>query len=171
MQFLSTGTNRRTDAYGGSVANRIRFVVEVLEAMASVDGASRVGLRICPGTDFNDVHDENPIESHTTLLGAIDRMGLAYLHAIRSPDPEIDVFAMAREHFSGPLIVNDRFDFESGQEFVGSGRADLVSYGRFFIGNPDLVRRFREGAPLADFDPKTLYTPGPKGYIDYPTLD
>jgi len=137
MQFLSTGTNRRTDGYGGAVANRIRFVVEVLEAMASVDGASRVGLRICPGTRFNDICDEN---------------------------------AMAREHFGGPLIVNDGFDFETGQEFVGSGRADLVSYGRFFISNPDLVRRFREGAPLADFDRNTLYTPGPKGYIDYPAL-
>ena len=170
MQFLSTGTNRRTDGYGGAVTNRIRFVVEVLEAMASVDGASRVGLRICPGTRFNDICDENPRETYTALLGAIDRMGLAYLHVIRSPDPEIDAFAMAREHFGGPLIVNDGFDFETGQEFVGSGRADLVSYGRFFISNPDLVRRFREGGPLADFDRKTLYTPGPKGYIDYPAL-
>jgi 2,4-dienoyl-CoA reductase-like NADH-dependent reductase (Old Yellow Enzyme family) len=77
---------------------------------------------------------------------------------------------MAREHFNGPLIVNDGFDFESGEEFVRSGGADLVSYGRFFIGNPDLVRRFREGAPLADFDHKTLYTPGPKGYTEYPAL-
>jgi len=170
MQFLSTGTNRRTDAYGGAVTNRIRFVVEVLEAMASVDGASRVGIRICPGTNFNDVHDENPRETYTALLGAIDPMGLAYLHVIRSPDPEIDAFAMAREHFDGPLIVNDGFDFESGEEFVSSGRADLVSYGRFFISNPDLVRRFREGAPLADFDRKTLYTPGPEGYVDYPAL-
>ena len=170
MQFLSTGTNRRTDDYGGAVANRIRFVVEVLEAMASVDGASRVGLRICPGTRFNDICDENPRETYTALLGAIDRMGLAYLHVIRSPDPEIDAFAMAREHFGGPLIVNDGFSFETGQEFVGSGRADLVTYGRFYISNPDLVQRFREGAPLADFDRKTLYTPGPKGYIDYPAL-
>jgi N-ethylmaleimide reductase len=171
MQFLSTGTNRRTDDYGGAVTNRIRFVVEVLEAMASVDGASRVGIRICPGTRFNDVHDENPRETYTALLDAIGRMGLAYLHVIRSPDPELDAFAMAREHFGGPLIVNDGFVFQTGEEFVGSGRADLVSYGRFFISNPDLVRRFREGAPLADFDLKTLYTPGPKGYTDYPTLD
>jgi N-ethylmaleimide reductase len=170
MQFLSTGTNRRTDDYGGGVTNRIRFVVEVLEAMASVDGAGRVGIRICPGTRFNDIHDENPSETYTALLGAIDRMGLAYLHVIRSPDPEIDAFALARGHFRGPLIANDGFSFETGEEFVRAGRADLVSYGRFFIANPDLVRRFREGAPLADFDPKTLYTPGPKGYIDYPTL-
>jgi N-ethylmaleimide reductase len=171
MQFLSTGTNRRTDDYGGAVTNRIRFVVEVVEAMASVDGASRVGIRICPGTRFNDIRDENPRETYTALLGVIDRLGLAYLHVIRSPDPEIDAFAMAREHFGGPLIANDGFAFETGEEFVRSGTADLVSYGRFFISNPDLVRRFREGAPLADFDPKTLYTPGPEGYIDYPTLD
>lgn len=170
MQFLSTGTNQRTDAYGGSVTNRIRFVVEVLEAMASVDGAGRVGIRICPGNNFNDLHDDDPVETYSTLLQAIDPMGLAYLHIIRSPRRSIDAFELGRQHFKGPLILNDSFDRDSAAEAVAAGDADMVSFGRFYISNPDLVRRFREGAPLNDFDNATLYTEGPEGFIDYPNL-
>jgi N-ethylmaleimide reductase len=170
VQFLSTGTNRRTDTYGGSVANRIRFPVEVLEAMAQVNGAGRVGVRICPGVVFNDVYDENPVETYGALLNAINPMGLAYLHMIRSPSPYIDAFGLGRRHFDGPLIANDGFDLASGQHAVASGEADLISYGRLFIGNPDLVTRFRQSAPLNGFDRSTLYTPGPRGYTDYPSL-
>jgi len=171
MQFLSTNTNLRQDRYGGSVENRVRFVREVLDAMVESAGAGRVGIRICPGTHFNDVDDADPRATYTALLKAIDPLGLAYLHAIRSPDPTLDVFELARGRFHGPLIVNDGFSFETGQEMLARGGADLISYGRYFISNPDLVRRFREGAPLAEFDSKTLYTPGPAGYIDYPALD
>jgi N-ethylmaleimide reductase len=169
MQFLSTGTNLRTDEYGGSVAGRVRFVVETLEALASMFGAGRVGLRICPGNPFNDMHDEQPHETYSALLQQVAPMRLAYLHVIRSPDPAIDAFALAREHFPGAKIFNDGFDFMSGNEAVHQGGADAVSYGRAFIANPDLISRWRQGWPLAAFDRKTLYTPGAVGYTDYPT--
>jgi len=170
MEFLSTGTNRRTDVYGGSVENRIRFVVETLQAMTGVRGAGRVGIRICPGNPFNDLHDDNPVESYSVLLDAIRPMHLAYLHVIRSPTPDIDAFALAREHFHAPLILNDSFDLAAAEQAVSEGYAAAISFGRYFISNPDLVRRFREGAPLAPINNRTLYTPGAAGYTDYPAL-
>ena len=171
MQFLSTGTNRRDDRYGGSAENRVRFVVECLDAMAAEAGAGRVGVRICPGNTFNDLHDDDPERTYATLLGAIDHHGLAYLHVIRSPDPAVDAFAIAAAHWNGPTILNDSFDFASATEAVRSGACTAVSFARHYLANPDLVARFRTGAPLARFDRKTLYTPGPEGYTDSPALD
>jgi len=170
-QFLSTGTNLRTDAYGGSVQNRIRFVLEALEAMTGVAGSGRVGMRICPGNPFNDLHDDNPQETFAALLDAASPMRLAYLHVIRSPRRSLDAFALARTHFRGPLIVNDGFDGGSAERVLAAGEAAAVSFGRSYIGNPDLVRRLREDLPLAGFDVATLYTPGPAGYTDYPAAD
>lgn len=167
-QFLSTGTNQRTDGYGGSLNNRLRFVIETLEAMTGAVGADRVGFRICPGNPFNDLHDDNPQETFTALLQAASPMNLAYLHAIRSPLKTLDVFAMARAHFRGSLIVNDSFTAATGNAALADGTGDAVSFGRPFIANPDLVERFRRNLPLADFDLKSLYTPGPVGYTDYP---
>lgn len=168
-QFLSTGTNQRTDQYGGSVQNRIRFVLEVLEAMASVAGPERVGMRICPGNPFNDLHDDDPRETFAALLDAVRPMGLAYLHVIRMPRGPVDNLALAREHFGGPLIINESYSSDEAAAAIEAGEAEAVSFGRPFIGNPDLVERFRRGAPLAEFDLGSLYTPGPKGYTDYPT--
>ncbi|MBD5802213.1 N-ethylmaleimide reductase [Azoarcus sp. Aa7] len=170
MQFLAANTNQRDDAYGGSPQKRLRFVVEALEAMASAAGAGRVGLRICPANPFNDVLDDDPVTTYTGLLQAIDPMGLAYLHVMRSPLRELDALALARANFRGPIIANDSFKLASAQRVIAEGKGEAVSFGRYFIGNPDLVRRFREGAPLAEFDQGTLYTPGPRGYTDYPQL-
>jgi N-ethylmaleimide reductase len=170
-QFLSSNSNQRTDRYGGSVTNRVRFAVEVLEAMASVAGADRVGLRICPGNNFNDIHDANPAETFGTLLAAIDPLGLAYLHLVQLKLPELDALELAQARFHGPLVLNESLTFESAKRYVEDGVAQAVSFARYFIANPDLVRRLREGRELATFDRHTLYTPGPKGYIDYPTLD
>jgi len=167
-QFLSTGTNQRDDRYGGSVENRIRFVVETLEAMGSVDGMNRIGMRICPGNPFNDLSDEDPAGTFAALLNAVNKLGLAYLHVIRMPTGPLDNIALANRHFDGPLIVNDSYDFAEANETVCSGAATAVSFARHFIGNPDLVERFTSGAELAGFDLKTLYTPGPAGYTDYP---
>lgn len=169
-QFLSTGSNQRQDNYGGSLPNRLRFVLEVLAAMIAVDGADRVGFRICPGNPFNDLHDENPRETFTALLQQLDPLALAYLHVIRMPAVGIDNIALAREHFGGQLIVNDSYDYTEADATVSEGMAAAVSFGRAFISNPDLVRRMREGAPLQALDPATLYTAGAKGFIDYPTL-
>ncbi|MBS0577860.1 MAG: alkene reductase [Proteobacteria bacterium] len=168
MQFLSTGTNLRRDAYGGTLAKRLRFVIEVLETLAEVWGADRVGLRICPGNPFNDMRDEDPVGTYTALLGAVSAMDLAYLHVIRSPLTSIDAFALARACFPGPRILNDGFDFASGNAALDSGAAAAVSYARNFIANPDLVERYARGLPLAAFDRRTLYTPGAEGYTSYP---
>ncbi len=170
MQFLSTGTNRRTDRFGGDTHRRTQFTVEVMEAMAAVLGADRVGLRVCPGVEFNDISDADPVDTYSTLLERLRGAGFAYVHVIRSPVPALDAFALAREAFDGGLIANDGFDFETAEMAIDSGVADAVSFARHFIANPDLVERFRAGAPLATFDRKTLYTPGPAGYVDYPPL-
>jgi N-ethylmaleimide reductase len=168
MQFLSTGTNRRTDAYGGDLRGRLRFVVEVMEALCAELGAGRVGIRICPGNPFNDLHDEDAAGTHAALLQALVPLRLAYVHVVRSPQHSLDAFALARRHFCGPLILNDGFDFTSGNAAISCGEAAAVSYARDFIANPDLPERWRQGWPLASFDRKTLYTPGAAGYTDYP---
>ncbi|PIF73719.1 N-ethylmaleimide reductase [Variovorax sp. 54] len=170
MQFLATNTNLREDAYGGSAENRRRFMVEVLQAMSAAIGADRVGLRIRPASPYNDVTDAAPLETYSGLLDAVSPLKLAYLHIMRSPLPTLDAFAMARRHFAGPLILNDGFDGGDARQALRAGQGEAVSFGRHFIANPDLVRRLRENAALADFDPKTLYTPGTAGYTDYPCL-
>lgn len=169
-QFLSTGTNHRTDEYGGSVNNRIRFVVECLAAMASVQGADRVGMRICPGNPFNDLQDDNPEQTFATLLQAIDSMGLAYLHVIRMPKKVtgVDNLELARNHFSGPLIFNDSYTAERAAKAIDQDGASAISFGRDYVANPDLVERIQSNQELAKFDVKTLYTPGAAGYTDYP---
>lgn len=166
-QFMATGSNRRTDAYGGSVNSRIRFVVETLEALVSLRGAGCIGLRICPGNPFNDLQDDEPEQSFEALLQAISPLGLAYLHVIRRPQGPVDNIALARRHFSGPLMVNDSYDATEAAAVLDQ-RIRAVSFGRDFVANPDLVERLRDGLSLARFNPKTLYTPGPAGYTDYP---
>jgi N-ethylmaleimide reductase len=176
MQFLSSNSNRRTDRYGGSIQNRARFVLETLEAMVEAAGSSeRVGVRISPDTTFNDMHDEDRLGTYVHLVTEVDQLGLAYLHVQRSPGelpPEqaFDPLTLLRPHFRGPLIATGGFDLEGGAALVAAGGADLIGYASFFISNPDLVQRFQAGAPLAQPDPATFYTPGEKGYIDYPAL-
>jgi N-ethylmaleimide reductase len=171
MQFLASNSNLRTDAYGGSARNRARFAIEVLEAMAGAIGAGRVGLRVGMGNPFNDVVDPNPAQTYGELLAGIRTLGLAYLHVVRGDSWGIDGLALARKCFAGPLIANDGFDLASASRALADGVADAVSFARHFISNPDLVLRLREQLPLAPFDRKTLYTPGPRGYVDYPPAD
>lgn len=168
MQFLATNSNQRSDDYGGGVENRVRFVIEVLRAISAVAGSGRVGIRICPGNPFNDVVDPNPAETYSALLSAAAPLRLAYLHVMRSPIKGFDAFAMGRAHFHGGLILNDGFDEVRATRALSEGRGEAISFGRHYIGNPDLVRRLREQLPLAGFDQKTLYTPGAQGYTDYP---
>ncbi len=171
IQFLSSGSNRREDEYGGSVANRARFAFECLRAMADAIGGGRVGLRLCPGNSFNDIHDEDSAGSHAELMRQAATLGLAYLHVMRAPVDAggIDAFVMAREQFGSNLILNDGFDGESAEAALDANAGMAVSLARHFIGNPDLVRRLHEGLPLAKFDRRTLYTPGAAGYTDYPS--
>ena len=169
-QFLSTGSNQRNDHYGGSVENRVRFVIEVLEAMCSVDGGGRVGMRICPDNPFNDIYDENPQETFITLLTEVNRFDMAYLHVIRFPQGRLDNFAVARQYFQGPIIGNESIDLDEAKTLIDSDDIAAVSFGRYFIANPDLVARFRSGAKLSRFNLETLYTPGEIGYTDYLSL-
>ncbi|MCL5041321.1 MAG: alkene reductase [Gammaproteobacteria bacterium] len=168
MQFMSENANQRTDAYGGSVANRVRFACEVLAAMADAVGPGRVGLRFCPGNKFNDIADSDPAATFHALLDGVSHMGLAYLHIMKAHTRKVDAFAEARERFPGALIVNDGFEPDTAIDMLASEQADAVSFGRHFIANPDLVERIRDELPLSAFDRKTLYSPGPEGYTDYP---
>lgn len=171
MQFMASGSNLRQDAYGGSVENRMRFPTQVLAAMASAIGAGRVGLRLCPGNPFNDISDDDPLATAQALCEAAQPLGLAYVHIMRSPLAELDAFALAQRYCSSGLILNDGFDGPSAQAALQAGQGDAVSFARHFIANPDLVERLRQGLPLARFDRKTLYSPGPEGYSDYPPCE
>ena len=171
MQFMASGSNRREDQYGGSVENRVRFPQQVLAAMASAIGPGRVALRLCPGNPFNDIDDEDPLATAVALCKAAEPMGLAYVHIMRSPLAELDAFALAQRHCSNGLILNDGFDGESAHAALQAGQGDAVSFARHFIANPDLVERLRRGLPLARFERKTLYSPGPEGYSDYPLAE
>jgi N-ethylmaleimide reductase len=168
MQFLASNSNQRRDAYGGVAVNRARFAIEVMEALCAAIGAGRVGMRICPANPFNDVADPEPALTYGALLDAIAPLDIAYLHVIRSPIRAVDAFAIARRHFPGRIVLNDGFHGDTARRAIREGLGDAVSFARHFIGNPDLVRRLRDGLPLAGFDRHTLYTAGPKGYVDYP---
>ena len=173
MQFLSTNTNLREDRYGGATANRIRFVVETLEALAGAIGPGRVGFRICPGVTFNGMADADPVDTYTSLLKALDPLGLAYVHLIHIPLEGVDALEMVRAAWNGPIIENGNLRFEAAQALLADGKADAVSFGRPFISNPDLVDRFRRKAPIAKWDMATFYTGSGddrRGYTDYPLL-
>ncbi len=170
MQFLSTGSNRRTDGYGGSVQNRIRFVVEALEAMTAAAGdASKVGIKISPAMPFNDIQDDDPAETYTHLVKAISPMGLAYLHVLQTP-PMPNAFELLRPLFKGPFAAGGGFTQETGNAFLAAGKADYIVFGKLFTSNPDLPVRFATGAPIVPFDASTFYTPGAKGYTDFPSI-
>jgi NADPH2 dehydrogenase/N-ethylmaleimide reductase len=168
MQFLCSGTNLRTDAYGGNALARSRFALECLQSMGAAIGIDRVGLRISPGNTFNDTSDENSTATHFTLLRLAAPLGLAYVHVMRSPSPEIDAFGMAAQVLPERLILNDGFGPDTCMPALAQYPGAALSFARHFVGNPDLVRRLRQGLPLARFDRKTLYTPGAAGYTDYP---
>jgi N-ethylmaleimide reductase len=169
MQFLSSGTNQRTDQYGGSVENRIRFVVETLEVLAGVRGADRVGIKISPEMPFNDISDANSQETYTHLVRAISPLGLAYLHVGKFS--ATDYHALLRPLFAGPYFAGSGLTRETAEALLAEGKADATVFGNLFIANPDLPERFRHNAPLNAGDKTTYYVPGPQGYIDYPSRD
>ena len=169
MQFLSSNTNRRTDGYGGSVTNRIRFVIEALDAMIdAAGGAGKVGMKISPAMPFNDIHDADPVETYTTLVRAVAPLGLAYLHVLRTALP--NTFDLLRPLYQGTFLAGGGFTRASGEEAVRSRLADFVVYGKLFTSNPDLPGRFAKNAEFAAPNPATFYTPGPEGYTSYAPL-
>ena len=172
-QFLRSGSNDRTDGYGGSLEARARLLLEVVDAAIDVCGAGRVSVRISPLVPFNDMHEDDPEALVEHLAKALDARGIA-LFELRHDDfrrpAEQRLAAIAREHFRGALLVNGGYDGDSAAQAVAAGAADAVVFGKAFISNPDLPERLRTGAALAPVDFDTLYTPGPKGYTDYPSL-
>lgn len=171
MSFLSSGCNLRTDEYGGPAANRARFAFECLREMAAAIGPGRVGLRLNPGNTYNDTHDEDSAATHAELMRQAATLDLAYLHVMRAPMPELDAFALARQHFGNRLILNDGFGPDNAELALQQHSGAALSFARHFIGNPDLVSRLRQGWPLARFERKALYTPGAAGYTSYTTHD
>ncbi|MEV4388772.1 alkene reductase [Micromonospora sp. NPDC049580] len=175
-QFLAPSSNLRTDGYGGSPEARARLVIEVTRAVVEAVGADRVGIRISPSHNIQGVVEEDAADVAATygaLVDAIAPLGLAYLHALA--DPTSDLIVDLRRRFGGPFIANDGFASVTtradAERIVDGGLGDLIAVGRNFLANPDLPRRWEIGAPLNEPDQSTFYTPGPRGYTDYPTLE
>jgi len=174
-QFLRDKSNRRTDAYGGSIENRTRLLFEVCEVVAKEIGAGRTGVRLSPLTPFGDIADSNPQELFNRAVERLATLDLAFIHVIEGEtggnrEPQPFDYAAMRKPFKGAWIVNNGYDRAMAIEAVASGNADLVAFGRAFIANPDLPRRLREDAPMNPLDGNTLYGGDSKGYTDYPAL-
>lgn len=169
-QFLNPASNQRTDAYGGSAENRIRFPLEVLRALADAVGADRVGFRISPGNPYNGMDPADPAATFGPFVKAADALGLAFCHVVDMGLPDLDTLALLRANFSGPIIANNNLKADSARALLDAGKAEAVSFGRAFIANPDLAERIAAGAPLAKPDFSLLYTGEERGYTDYPVL-
>jgi N-ethylmaleimide reductase len=176
-QFLQDGSNQRTDVYGGSIPNRSRFVLEIVQALVSVWGGDRVGVRVAPSGSFNGMFDSNPNALFAYLTGQLNQFGLAYLHVV---EPRVKgnivitegqgpvAAQQLRKIFNGKIIAAGGFEPKTAEEVVEKGDADAVAFGRLFLSNPDLPKRIQLGLALNKYDRDTFYTFDAKGYIDYP---
>ena len=176
-QFLRDGTNRRTDAYGGSIRNRVRFPLEVTEAVVAVWGPDGVGYKVSPNSTFNSMSDSDPGATYAYFADELSKLGLVYLHATEgvagpmAPAPELNrVAPILRQRFAGALILNGGYDVHSANAAIARGEADLIAFGVPFLANPDLPERYARQAPLNAPDQATFYAGDAKGYVDYPTL-
>lgn len=175
-QFLRDGTNHRSDDYGGPVRNRARLTLEVTQAVTKVWGADRVGIRFSPGGIFNDMHDSDPLATFSYVLRELNRFHLAYAHIITSTEDDIQHGAVPvpltelRQAFHGPLITANGFSRSAATQALAENTSDAVAFGRLFLANPDLPKRFRLNAPLNTPDESTFYGGAAKGYTDYPVL-
>jgi N-ethylmaleimide reductase len=175
-QFLQDGSNKRTDAYGGSVENRSRFLLEVVQALVAVWGGERVGVRIGPGGTWNSMSDSNPAALFDYVAEQLNRFGLAYLHVIEprvkgnvvitEGQPPVAAERL-RKIFKGKIVAAGGFEPDTAEAVVEKGDADLVAFGRHFLANPDLPKRIQLGLPLNEYDRKTFYTFDSRGYTDY----
>jgi N-ethylmaleimide reductase len=176
-QFLNPISNRRTDAWGGSVEKQARFAVEVARATANAIGKQRVGIRLSPFGAFNGLGAfEGTEDAFVHYAAELGKVGLVYLHvvdhsAMGAPEVPASVKSRMREAFGGTVILSGGYDADRAEADLAAGHGELVAFGRPFLSNPDLVERFRRGAALSAPDFATFYTPGEVGYTDYPTLD
>ena len=180
-QFLQSRSNLRTDAYGGSITNRMRLILEVTEAVTAVCGGDRVGIRLSPFGVANDSGEAEPMPLYSALIAELNRFGLAYLHLIEprasgAGSAEVDhqgvpsAAKLFRPAWRGVLIAAGNFRGDSANQMLQDGEADAIAFGRFFISNPDLPERLRLGAELTPYNRATFYGGGAQGYTDYPTL-
>lgn len=172
-EFLRDGSNHRTDAYGGAIANRARLMLEVIEAVCEVWGSDRVGLRISPLNSFNSMIDSNPIALTIWLAQRLNDFNLAYLHMMRSDFTQQqsgDLMTPVRANYRGVLVGNMGYSAEEAAEAIRSGAVDAVAFGVSFLANPDLPERIKQSADLNAPNPATFYSQGAAGYVDYPTL-
>jgi N-ethylmaleimide reductase len=174
-QFLRETSNQRTDAYGGSIDNRVRLLAEVAQAVADVVGKDRTGVRLSPNGETQGVNDSNPNELFTAAAAKLQEIGIAFLELReqnadgtfgKSDVPKVS--PLIRKVFKAPLILNSEYDAAKAEAAIESGAADAISFGRPFLANPDLPRRFRDKLPLNEANVKTWYSQGPEGYTDYP---
>lgn len=179
-QFLQDGANKRADRYGGSIENRARFLFECLDALIDACGAERVGIRLSPLNVHGGITDSDPWALHEHVVRGLSGRGLAYLHVIeprtmpggRHREGEAaNAAPRLRPLFDRPYIAAGGFGRDGAEALLEAGHADMVAFGRWFIANPDLPRRFADDLPLNPYDRATFYTPGPAGYTDYPTWD
>ena len=175
-QFLAPGSNQRTDEYGGSPENRVRFALEVTRAVVDAIGADRVGIRISPAHNIQGATEEDAADveaTYTELVQGLAPLGLAYLSILA--DPRLDLTQRLRKEFGGVVIANDGFGEittrEKAQAILDEDLADAVAVGRLFLANPDLPTRWQTGAALNEPNPDTFYGGGAEGYTDYPSLD
>ena len=173
-QFAKDGANHRSDAYGGSVENRARLMLEVTAAVIEEIGAGRTGIRLSPTTPANGISCSNPQAQFDYIVAELDKLGLAYIHVIEGAtggprDVAPFDFAALRKAFSHTYIANNNYDLALAKAHLAEDKADLFAFGRPFIANPDLVARLRTDTPLAELNPDTLYGGGAEGYTDYPT--
>lgn len=177
-QFLAESSNQRTDEYGGSIGNRNRFVLEVMQQLVDAVGEDKVGIKLSPAIPYNNIVHQDPTAQFTALIGALDEMPLAYIHLMNAgfpveqfphyPDNILDTFGTLTRH---TVIGNMGYDLEAGEQELEKGIAKIISYGALFLANPDLPKRFELKAELNQPDKATMYGGGEHGYTDYPFLD
>jgi len=172
-QFLRDGSNQRSGSYGGSIANRARLLLEVVDAVSGVMGAERVGVRLSPLNSYNDMRDSNPVALIEHVAKELSQRRIGYLHMMRGDflgQQTGDVMTPARAHFRGVLVGNMGYTPAEASQAIASSKLDAVAFGTSFLANPDLPKRIATNAPLTAPNPATFYTPGPVGYTDYPSL-
>ncbi|MDL3985045.1 MULTISPECIES: alkene reductase [Shewanella] len=173
-QFIDSEANNRSDEYGGSLENRLRFLDEVVAALVDAIGAERVGVRLAPLTTLNGTVDADPIVTYTAAAALLNKHRIVYLHIAEvdwddAPDTPRSFKQALREAYQGVLIYAGRYNAHTAEQAINDGLADMIGFGRPFIANPDLPERLKHGYPLAEHDPTTLFGGGEKGLTDYPT--
>lgn len=166
QQFLDPTINQRTDRYGGSIENRSRFLLEVINQVSGAVGADRTGVKLSPRIKFNEVQEPDAEEMYPFIAQSLNGRGLAYVHGAKQGG--YDIHAVFRPVYKGIYAAGAGFNAESGKQLIESGGADAIVFGKPYLANPDLVRRYRDGLALAEADPKTIYWGGEQGYADYP---